>query len=65
MKKVIVDKEKCIGCGTCVALAPEVFELGEEGKAEVKELKTKDQRLKTSIDEAIKSCPVEAISYEQ
>lgn len=28
-----VNKEKCIGCGLCPNLCPEVFELGEDGKA--------------------------------
>lgn len=62
MKKVKVDKNKCLGCGTCVAICPEVFELGEDGKARVK-LETGEQRLEASIKEAIESCPVKAISF--
>lgn len=53
---VKVDREKCIGCGTCAAICPEGFELDDEGKAKVKNSKAK------CIDEAISSCPVEAIS---
>ncbi|PIR71424.1 MAG: ferredoxin, partial [Candidatus Nealsonbacteria bacterium CG10_big_fil_rev_8_21_14_0_10_37_25] len=34
---VKVNKEKCIGCGLCSNLCPEVFELAEDGKAKVKE----------------------------
>lgn len=52
-----VDKEKCIGCGTCVALCEAVFELGDDGKAYVKE-----QKNEKCVDEAIESCPTEAIS---
>ena len=33
--KYKVNKEKCIGCGTCVAICPEAMELKEDGKAEV------------------------------
>jgi ferredoxin len=35
MTKVIkVDKEVCIGCGTCAVLAPKSFKLDVSGKAE-------------------------------
>ena len=34
MKKICVDKEKCIGCGACEGMEPDVFELGDDGFAE-------------------------------
>ena len=56
---VKVDKKKCIGCGTCPGVCPEVFEMRDDGKAHVK----KGADKKTGcIDEAIDSCPVDAIS---
>jgi ferredoxin len=55
-----VNKKKCIGCGACVATCPEVFELDDEGKAQVKTNK-KDAKL-PCIQEAIIGCPVGAIS---
>jgi NTE family protein len=33
--RVLVDEERCVGCGTCVIQAPTVFRLGPRGKAEV------------------------------
>ena len=33
--KAIVDNEKCIGCGLCAGLCPEVFVMKEDGKAYV------------------------------
>ena len=36
MKKIKVDKQKCLGCGLCINLCPEVFEL-KDGKSQVKE----------------------------
>ncbi len=55
--KVSVDKETCIGCGSCEAICPEVFEL-KDGKAYPK-LKETD---KDCAKEAEEACPVDAIS---
>mgnify|MGYP000910302288 CR=1 FL=1 len=33
-KKVMIDTDDCVGCGTCAELCPAAFELDEEaGKA--------------------------------
>jgi ferredoxin len=52
---VSIDKEKCIGCGLCVQVCSEVFEIND-GKAKVK-----SQKDVSCVKEAIKSCPVKAI----
>ena len=62
----VVDKEKCIGCGTCTVLAPKTFRLGKDGKAEVinppgDEEEKISKLVSAEIKEAIDSCPVEAI----
>jgi ferredoxin len=54
---VKVDTKKCIGCGLCVSLCPDVFELGKDGKA-----KAISQKNPSCAKEAVESCPVEAIS---
>ena len=54
--EIKINKEKCIGCGACVSICPEVFEM-KEGKAEVKTEKTDKECAK----EAAESCPAEAI----
>jgi ferredoxin len=61
-KKIIVDKNKCIGCGTCVALAPEIFEMDNNGKSIVKKGPIiNEETLKLAVD----SCPSQAISLEK
>ncbi|KPJ71075.1 hypothetical protein AMJ51_00045 [Microgenomates bacterium DG_75] len=57
-KLPIVDKEKCIGCSTCSALAPKTFRLNDDYKAEVINPPGDEEE---KIKEAIDSCPVEAI----
>ncbi|HZI95561.1 MAG TPA: ferredoxin [Candidatus Paceibacterota bacterium] len=57
--KIKIDKQKCLGCGVCINLCPEVFEL-KDGKSEIKE-KVDLEKNKDCIKEAIYSCPVTAI----
>ena len=54
-----VDKEKCIGCGACAAVCPDVFEM-KEGKAYVKKANSKEDCVK----DAEESCPVQAIAIK-
>jgi ferredoxin len=62
-RKVRVDEDECIGCGTCEGICPEVFRLNEEkGKSEVIKAEGGPEGL---IQEAIDSCPVEAIHWEE
>lgn len=60
--KINIDKEKCIGCGTCPALCDEVFEMTDDFKAKVKE---GADLSKPCIKEAKEACPVEAIKIEE
>ncbi len=61
--RVIVDREVCIGAGTCVVIAPAYFELDEQGLARVlkAEVDPGDEEL---VREAEAKCPVEAIFVE-
>lgn len=56
--KVKVDKDLCIGCGTCVALADDTFEIGDDNKSSVKNEKGNTDE---EIINAAKACPVSAI----
>ncbi len=56
------DDAKCIGCGVCVALCPDNWELGTDGKAHPK--KTEVEELGCN-EQAAKSCPMKCISIEE
>lgn len=62
-RRVYIDEEECIGCGTCEELCPEVFQLDEESqKAQVIMSEGGPEEL---IEEAMESCPVSCIHWEE
>ncbi|MEK7213282.1 MAG: ferredoxin [Patescibacteria group bacterium] len=56
-----VNKETCIGCGTCPAIAGKTFKMEDDGKAVVFNPAGDDE---ATIKMAADSCPVQAISLE-
>jgi ferredoxin len=62
--QVEVDPEKCIGSGSCEMLAPEVFEVGEDGLAHVLVAEPGDE-LHAKVRAAAQSCPTSAISVSE
>ena len=60
--KVKVIEEKCISCGLCENIAPEVFTL--EGGSTAKVKKQPDEENAAAAAEAVQSCPTEAIEEE-
>jgi ferredoxin len=57
--KITIDREKCIGSATCVAIAAKTFELDGEGKSHVLE---GEHDARGAIIDAARSCPVGAIT---
>ena len=56
-----VDPDICIGCGMCCAIAADVFRMNDDGKAEAY-AEVNDEN-HDSVQSAIDSCPVNAISW--
>lgn len=59
ISKVEVSKTLCIGSANCVATDPDVFDLGDDGKAYVKD--GADLSDVSRIMDAARACPVGAI----
>ncbi len=59
--KVNVDRELCIGVSNCVAIAPTVFKLDDQNKAEVLDPGSVDE---DTLMEAARSCPASAVVIE-
>lgn len=61
-RKVVLDDDCCIGCGSCAEVCPEVFEMDDEAeKAHVILAEGGDEEC---IEEAINVCPSECIAWE-
>jgi ferredoxin len=70
--RVTHDKESCIGCGACAAMAPDHWTMNDDGKANLigstgkgsKTFKIITEHDLAANEEAASSCPVEVIHIE-
>lgn len=62
--KVKVNRESCISCGACQVIAPELFELDDEGISLVKVEEVSKEEEDNARD-ASESCPTMAIEIEE
>jgi ferredoxin len=67
MPKIILDKSKCIGCGTCWALCDKFFEAGDDNKSNLKGSSDGQEKEVQEIGcakAAIDTCPVQCIKVD-
>ncbi len=72
--KIEHDRPNCIGCGACVAVAPDFWEMDDDGKANIlkskkrpdewQEREISDSEFKENM-EAAESCPVNVIHLKR
>lgn len=68
--KAKVNKDLCIGCGACAAIVPDVFQIGDDGLAEVitdNEVKETEvsKDLIDEVKDAAEGCPTNAIEISE
>lgn len=69
MSKIVLQREKCIGCGSCMAVCPKYFEMADDGKSHIKgslkDLKSDNEELEVAkiecAETAAEACPVQCI----
>ena len=70
MSKIKLEREKCIGCGSCQALCPKYFEIVDDGKSHIVG-STKQDNEELEIEKiecaetAAETCPVQCIHIEK
>lgn len=59
--KIVLDESKCSSLGMCESIAPDFFEVGDDGAlAVLDDTPPEDQR--ALIEQAVASCPTGALS---
>jgi ferredoxin len=62
--KVHLDRAKCTGLGICESLAPDFFEIGDDGALLVLRDDVAQDEIQ-EVEEAVKGCPTEALRMEE
>jgi len=62
--KARVAENICIGCGACQAIAPDEFELNDNGFAEAINTEVKEENVEI-VNEAKDNCPTGAITIDE
>jgi len=61
MTRIEVDRERCVGSGTCEMLAPDLFEVGDDGIVAVLRPEPDGADVDAAVD-AVQACPTQALS---
>jgi ferredoxin len=65
--KIVLHRNKCIGCGSCAAVCPDFFEMSDDGLSDLKKSATIGDDFILEADnvgcakEAAEVCPVQII----
>lgn len=65
--EITQDHEKCISCGACVSVCPDMFEMGSDGKAHIKGSKKNKLVVEDAkcAEDAKDACPVQIIHVKE
>lgn len=62
MKIPVINLGECVDCDVCIEVCPALFTRNDAGYIEVIEL---PEYLEEELEEAIKNCPVDCITWEE
>lgn len=62
--KIILDYDKCIGCGLCFMLKSDVFTLDDDGYCKLKKTEITENDL-PKVKEVINVCPTKVIELKK
>lgn len=70
MVMIKLEREKCIGCGSCSAVCPKFFEMTDDGKShligtEKKDIEELEAPKIECAESALEACPVQCINIEK
>lgn len=69
--KIVQERSKCIGCGSCAAVCPKMFEMADDGLASIKGGQMVGENMELEVEkpgcakEAGEICPVQIIHVEK
>jgi ferredoxin len=61
--RINADRETCEGLGMCEAMAPDFFEVGEDGTVDVLDEQPGEEH-RSDLAAAVDACPVLALSLQ-
>ena len=59
--RISIDWTRCNGIGICESIAPDHFEVGDDGALMVRRVDVADAE-RESLDEAVRACPTMALT---
>lgn len=64
MACIVVDWTRCTGLGICESLAPEHFEVDDDGQLQLLDENATPEQME-EVREAVAGCPTEALSLKE
>jgi ferredoxin len=61
VSRVVVDRDRCVGSGSCEALVPDVFEVDDDGVLALLRPEPTDDQL-AAVRDAVQACPTRALT---
>ena len=63
--RIGLDADLCQAYGNCLLAAPEVFELTDATPVVIVLRERPDEQLRAQVEEAVQSCPVQALTLHE